>query len=65
MTLMAGPEDTKVVAVDRGAWATTVRAVDALWAKPVTAVETVGEHLVLFGQSMFWLFRRPFRPAEL
>ena len=62
MTITAGPEDVQAAPEEQGAWARTVRAVDALWAKPLTAVETVGEHLVLFGQSMFWLFRRPFRP---
>ena len=64
MTVMAGPEDNDVdqQPVDNGAWARIVRAVDRLWAHPTHFVGLIGDHMVLFGQSMFWLFRRPFRP---
>jgi phospholipid/cholesterol/gamma-HCH transport system permease protein len=61
MTIMAGPESTTQAPEPEGAWAAIGRAVDRFWAKPLDFVEVVGNHLVLLGQSAFWLFRRPFR----
>jgi len=43
------------------AWSRLVGAVDALWKPPLDAIETVGAHLVLLGQVIFWTLRRPFR----
>ena len=36
--------------------------VDALWAAPVALVDSVGSHLILFGQVVVWTFRPPLRP---
>jgi len=60
--VMAGPEgDGSTPAVEAGAWPSIVRFVDRLWAQPTRLVEIAGEHMVLLGQAVFWLFRRPFR----
>ena len=63
MAMMAGPDDAAPAPPEAtGVWATTVRVVDKLWEQPTKLVELVGDHMMLFGQAMFWLFRRPFRP---
>ena len=58
---MAGPEAEVGVPEDKGAWARIVRVVDKIWEQPVKGAEVAGEHMLLLAQSVFWLFRRPFR----
>ena len=48
-----------------GVLARIADAVDRLWRVPISAVETVGAHLQLFGQVVFWSLRRPFRVRVL
>jgi phospholipid/cholesterol/gamma-HCH transport system permease protein len=43
------------------AWARIVELVDKLWAQPTRFVETIGQHVMLLGQALFWLVRPPFR----
>jgi len=61
--MMAGPEAAPDAdrAREEGFWPQLVRAVDRLWAMPLRGAEIAGEHMVLLGQAVFWLFRRPFR----
>jgi phospholipid/cholesterol/gamma-HCH transport system permease protein len=42
-------------------WDKIVRLVDRLWASPTKLVEIVGAHMILLGQSWFWLLKPPFR----
>jgi phospholipid/cholesterol/gamma-HCH transport system permease protein len=42
-------------------WARIVALVDLLWAPPTALVATVGAHVQLFAQSIFWLLKPPFR----
>jgi len=58
---MAGPESEAGVPEDNSAWAHIVRIVDKIWEQPVKGAEVAGEHMLLLSQSVFWLFRRPFR----
>lgn len=58
---MAGPEAEVGIPEDKGAWARIVRVVDKIWEQPVKGAEVAGEHMLLLAQSVFWLFRRPFR----
>ena len=45
----------------RSAWERFAGLVDALWAPPLAILESIGSHLQLLGQVVFWSVRRPFR----
>jgi phospholipid/cholesterol/gamma-HCH transport system permease protein len=58
---MSGPDAGEPPAEPRGAWHRIVTLTDKLWATPTLIVEQVGVHMLLFVQSLRWLFKRPFR----
>jgi phospholipid/cholesterol/gamma-HCH transport system permease protein len=63
--LMAGPEDSQEAPEPTGAWHRVVALNEKIWAAPQGIVEQVGTHMILFGQSVRWLFRPPFRVGIL
>jgi phospholipid/cholesterol/gamma-HCH transport system permease protein len=63
--LMSGPETSHEPIEPRGLWHRIVKLTDRLWAAPTMIVEQVGVHMVLFAQSVRWLFKRPFRWSVL
>ena len=38
---------------------------DRLWAPLIRLVESIGDHMLLLGRSLFWLVRPPYRFAVL
>ena len=42
-------------------WSRVVLMNEKLWKHPASVVETVGDHMLLLGRSMFWLAKPPFR----
>jgi phospholipid/cholesterol/gamma-HCH transport system permease protein len=63
--MMAGPEEEQKPLEPQGAWHRIVALNDKLWAAPLGIVEEVGTHMILFGQAVRWLFKRPFRVGIL
>ncbi|MDB4966589.1 MAG: ABC-type transport protein [Myxococcales bacterium] len=63
--LMSGPDAADEPAPPRGAWDRVVDLNDRLWAFPTRGIEEVGKHVMLFGASVRWLFKRPFRIGVL
>lgn len=47
------------------AWSRLVALNERLWRVPTDVADQVGQHMILFGQAIFWLFKRPFRVAVL
>jgi phospholipid/cholesterol/gamma-HCH transport system permease protein len=59
--LMSGPSDEPKPEAPHGAWARIVKINERLWTAPTVMMEQIGVHVQLFGQSIRWLFKRPFR----
>jgi phospholipid/cholesterol/gamma-HCH transport system permease protein len=63
--MMSGPDAPDAEEPPRTAWRRVLVANDHLWGIPEHAVRQVGEHMMLLGQAIFWLFKRPFRVGVL
>jgi phospholipid/cholesterol/gamma-HCH transport system permease protein len=63
--LMSGPDASHEPTRPQSSWDKIVDLNDRLWAVPTRGVEEVGKHVMLFAQSIRWLFKRPFRVGVL
>jgi phospholipid/cholesterol/gamma-HCH transport system permease protein len=63
--LMSGPDASNEPTHPQSPWEKIVDLNDRLWAFPTRGVEEVGKHVMLFVQSIRWLFKRPFRVGVL
>jgi len=57
-------EDAESSDTSRGAWGHIVAVNDRLWSPATSLVESVGEHMLLLGRAMYWLFKPPFRVTQ-
>jgi phospholipid/cholesterol/gamma-HCH transport system permease protein len=62
--LMSGP-DAAPEARPPSRWERLVGVNEKLWAVPTRLLEVIGTHVLLFVQSLRWLFKRPFRLGVL
>jgi phospholipid/cholesterol/gamma-HCH transport system permease protein len=63
--LLSGPDAPDAEAPPPSPWQRIVAFNERLWSVPTRIVEEVGQHMILLGQAVFWLFKRPFRAAVL
>jgi phospholipid/cholesterol/gamma-HCH transport system permease protein len=62
---MAGPDSAAPEERPRSTWDKIVAVNEKAWAIPTNLVEQIGAHVMLFVQSVRWLFSPPFRVGVL
>src|SRR3954463_709495 len=63
--LMAGPDSAAPAERPRPTWDKIVAVNEKAWSVPTILVEQIGAHVMLFVQSLRWLFKPPFRVGVL